>query len=111
MPSEIIPSETKKIRFGCENLYITVGHENHKPVQVLMVAGKAGCCQRVLVEAVCRLVNQLLDDGKPIEEVVECLAGMQCDQGMAGVGRLSCVDALARMLKGYAVAKAEGGPT
>jgi ribonucleoside-diphosphate reductase alpha chain len=102
--------ETKKVNFGCGNVYMTVNRENGKPIQILMQVGKAGCCQKTLLEGMCRLANRLFDRNAPIEEVVLCLAGLRCDQGIAGIGRLSCADALAQMLKAY-MYKPETEPT
>lgn len=104
---DLVISETKRIRFGCSNVYCTVGCAAGKPVQILMQAGKAGCCQKTLLEGICRLANKWLDANMPLEEIISCLVGLRCDQGMAGAGRLSCADALGQMLKGYTIKDTE----
>lgn len=100
-PDDIRPGYTRKVPFGCGTLYLTInnGAVTHQPTQVLAQLGKAGCCQRAMLESVLRLVNMLLDDGKPVTGITAALSGVRCDQGMAGVGRLSCVDAVAQELK------------
>lgn len=102
-PEDMVFGSTKKILFGCGSLFVTINEENGRPCQLLANIGKAGCCQRALLEAVCRLVNHLLDIDESLENIVKVLVGIRCDKGMAGVGRLSCVDALANQLKRYIV--------
>lgn len=98
---EIRFGTTRRVTFGCGHVYLLINEEGGRPAQALVWIGKAGCCQRTLLEAVCRLVNQLLDLNQPIENVVGALGGLRCDQGIAGAGRLSCVDALAHQLKAF----------
>lgn len=109
LPEDIVFGYTKRVRFGCGNAYITVNTDNEdKPVQVLIWIGKTGCCQRALLEGVCRLVNRLLDRGESLETIIMCLVGLRCDQGMYGAGRLSCTDALANLLKAHTIMESTG---
>jgi hypothetical protein len=96
-------SYTKKVPFACGNAYLTVDMENGKPIHTITRVGKAGCCERVLLEAVSKLVNMSLADGKDLNEIVRMLSGLRCDKGMAGAGRLSCLDALAHDLRQYTI--------
>lgn len=101
MESDIRDGFTMRIMFGCGSLYLTINEDpiTHQPAQVLAQLGKAGGCERVMLEAVTRLINMCLDDGKPLEEIYMALIGLRCDNGIAGPGHLSCVDALAYQLK------------
>lgn len=103
--NDICNSVTRKVPFGCGNVYVTISVDNGvgQPTQVLVQAGKAGCCQRAIMEALLRMLNMHLDDDKPLEDIIHELMGIRCDQGIAGPGRLSCVDAIAFGLKAYTV--------
>jgi hypothetical protein len=104
---DIMPSITRRVYFACGHAYLSINGEDKQPAQVLVRIGKSGCCQRALLEAICRLVNRDLDRGVPLEEITMCLCGLACDQGVAGAGKLSCVDALARALKLFALGLVE----
>lgn len=105
MESDVRDGSTIRVIFGCGKLYLTINVDpiTRQPAQVLAQLGKAGCCQRILLEAVTRLINLSLDDGKPLEEIIMALIGLRCDSGIAGAGRLSCVDAIANKLKAVAM--------
>lgn len=101
---DIVEGQTRKIRFGCGHLYLTVNVDAEgQPIQVLAQVGKTGCCQRALLEAVYRGINRQLEKGIPLDEIVHDLVGIRCDQGILGVGRLSCVDAIGHELKQYLI--------
>jgi len=101
---DFVVGYTKKVHFGCGNVYMTVNVDaSNQPIQVFMQVGKAGCCQKTLLEGVCRLANRLFDRGEPLEEIAMCLVGLRCDQGIAGAGCLSCADALGHLLKSYTI--------
>lgn len=101
MESDIRDGFTVRVMFGCGKLYLTINKDpiTHQPAQVLAQLGKAGGCQRVMLEAITRLINMSLDDGKPLEEIYMALIGLRCDNGIAGPGHFSCVDAIAHKLK------------
>lgn len=99
---DIVEGYTKKIFFGCGHLYLTVNLDtNGQPIQVLAQIGKTGCCQRALLEAVYRGINRQLGKGIPLDEIVQDLIGIRCDQGVLGAGRLSCADAIGHELEKY----------
>jgi len=91
---------TKKIIFGCGNLYITINLLDGKLFRVFMRLGKAGVCQCALLESVARLITIMIQDlNAPIDRICHTLKGIRCENG--AVGRISCVDALARELENY----------
>jgi hypothetical protein len=66
-----------------------------------MKIGKAGVCQQTLLEAIGRLVTVALEENVPLERLVHTLSGCRCAEGIAGAGRLSCVERLSYDLKRY----------
>ncbi len=102
---ETYESYTKKVPFACGNAYLTIDMKDGRPVRSITRIGKAGVCERVLLEAVGRLLNMALDDGKDLDEIVRMLSGLRCDKGMAGAGRLSCIDALANDLRQHVISE------
>ena len=103
MTIEILEGYTKRLAFGCGNVYITINERDGMPARVFVTIGKAGGCQRALQESFARCINSMLEDKKPLEEIIFLIAGLRCDQGIDGIGRLSCVDALAQELKKYLI--------
>lgn len=97
---EMLEGYTRKVVFGCGTVYITVDQINLKPVRIFIRVGKAGHCERILLEAVGRLVTIMLERGHPYDRIIHTLSGLRCDKGT--VGKLSCMDALAKELKAYA---------
>jgi ribonucleoside-diphosphate reductase alpha chain len=100
---DLLHGSTNKVPFGCGHLYLTVNEHEGKPVQAFLRVGKTGTCQHALLEGIGRLVSTSLDHGVPLEVVHKAISAIRCDQGIAGVGRLSCLDALARALQAYLV--------
>jgi len=102
---EELSSYTLKKPFGCGTLYITVNHDQTKLKRIFIAVGKTGVCQRALQEALGRLISIMLEesDGSPetLERLYHTLTGIRCDKGMAGVGRLSCIDAVAQEIKKF----------
>lgn len=108
---ESMPSYTRKITFGCGNMYLRVNVINMRPVRVFIAVGKCGCCQRALLEAVGRLVTIMLERGDQLERIIHTLVGIRCDQASLGSARTnyageretctSCMDALAKELREF----------
>jgi len=94
---ELTESHTRKIPFGCGNVYITVDTINMRPVRVFIRLGKQGGCQRALMEAVGRLITIMFRRGDPHEDIIKTLKGIRCDKGI--VKKLSCMDVLAKELE------------
>jgi hypothetical protein len=103
-----IPSYTRKVVFGCGNLYVTINELDGSPIRVFLELGKAGMCQGALLEGVARLVTIMIQDlNAPIERICHTLSGIRCDKGC--VGNVSCMDALARELKAFADTEEKNG--
>jgi hypothetical protein len=108
-----IPCYTRKITFGCGNMYLRVNVIHMRPVRVFIAVGKSGCCQRALLEAVGRLVTIMLERGDQLERIIHTLVGIRCSEASFGSARttdagerevcLSCLDALAKELKEFIV--------
>jgi ribonucleoside-diphosphate reductase alpha chain len=108
---DVVPCYTRKIRFGCGNMYLRVNVINMRPVRVFIAVGKTGCCQRALLEAIGRLVTIMLERGDPLNRIVHTLIGIRCDSASMGSARTndsgerevcaSCMDALARELRDF----------
>ena len=101
---EIWPGETRRVRTGCGNLYVTVNRDGDGPAEVFMRMGKTGGCAAAQAEAVARLVSLALRCGVALPEVVRELWGIRCSSPAweRGGPVLSCPDALAQVLTGYA---------
>lgn len=108
---------TRKIVFGCGNLYLTVNEITFRPVRVFARVGKTGCCQKALLEAIGRLVTIMLEKGDPLDRIIHTLVGIRCAEAtMASIRHklsgetetcTSCMDALAKELKEYIVPEAK----
>jgi len=108
-----IESYTRKVPFGCGNMYVDINVIKMRPVRVFIRIGKCGACQRALLEAVGRLVTIMLEQGDPLERIVHTLIGIRCTEASVGSARtdhsgkrqvvLSCMDALAKELKDFCV--------
>ena len=99
--SAIMQSYTRKVRFGCGTLYVTVDTESNLPTRMFVRVGKAGCCQRALLESVGRLLTLNLEYQVPIKRSMLTLAGIRCDKGAMGQGKLSCMDAVSKELRSF----------
>lgn len=102
---EIWPGETRRVRTGCGNLYVTVNRDGDGPAEVFMRMGKTGGCAAAQAEAVARLVSLALRSGVALPAVVKELRGIRCPSpawGEEGGPVLSCPDAVARVLAGCA---------
>ena len=98
---ERVSSYTTRTAFGCGNFYDTIDiTKKEDPCRVFLKLGKAGGCQRVLLESIARLITIILQDTDiPLERVYKTLCNMSCDQGT--VYCKSCMDKLAKGLKTY----------
>lgn len=108
-----IESYTRKIPFGCGNMYVDINVVDMRPVRVFIRVGKCGGCQRALLEAIGRLVTIMLERGDPLDRIVHTLIGIRCPEASVGSARTthtgerqivtSCMDALAKELKDFCV--------
>jgi ribonucleoside-diphosphate reductase alpha chain len=99
---EVTAGRTYKTKTGCGSLYVTVNHDDHGPCEVFIAMGKSGGCPASNAEAVARLISLALRSGIDLASITNQLAGIRCPTPTwhAGVQQLSCVDALAQVLRG-----------
>jgi len=79
---KIIEGKSYQITAGCEHLYVTISGEKDNgasPIELIAKIGKAGGCTNCLNEAIGRVVSIGLQWGVPIEEYMNTLRGLQCD--------------------------------
>lgn len=99
MRPEVLDGFTRRIRVGCGNLYITITSlPDGTPFECFATLGKAGGCPSAAVEAVARLVSDLLRCGVEVDVPLQTLVGISCERAQPGDGPLSCFDAIARTL-------------
>jgi len=92
---------TTKFRTGHGNIYVTVNEQDGKTVEVISSLGKAGQCTGAYIEGLSRVITLAVQEGIPIDRVVDQLQGISCCPVWTdGVLIKSPVDAMARVLSG-----------
>lgn len=103
------PSSTRKMVFGCGSLYVVIDEVENRPFRVFLKKGHTGLCNQALLEAVGRLLTIIIQASDiSLDRVWRTLVGINCDKGK--VDQLSCMDALARMLKAEYSAQVDVAP-
>ena len=108
---ETIKGETRGMKTGCGNIYITVNEdENGQLFELFTHMGKAGGCAASQAEAIGRLVSLALRSNIEPEEVINQLKGITChEQTWTSGGKItSCSDAIAKALEHYLVRAGKG---
>lgn len=113
----VLPEITSAIRvrqltpFGNLHVNITVDPKSEREVEVFAQLGKGGDLANSDMEAICRMVSLWLRAGGTLEHVIRQLSGIGSSlQVHTKEGKImSLGDGLARALKRYLQAKAEGG--
>lgn len=101
---ENIKGETRHMKTGCGNIYITVNEdENGQLFELFTHMGKAGGCASSQAEAIGRLVSLALRSNIEPEAIISQLKGITChQQTWASGGKItSCSDAIAKALEKY----------
>lgn len=99
---EVLDGFTRRIRVGCGNLYVTITTlDDGTPFECFAALGKAGGCPAAAVEAVARLVTDLLRCGADVDVPLKTLVGISCHNAMPGGDDApqSCFDAIATTLQ------------
>lgn len=97
---EMVPGYTKKVKFGCGTIYINMDELDGQPLRLFLKLGKAGICQRALLESLGRVITIIMQESPELlPRICKTLKGVRCDQGT--VGRQSCVDVVARDIEAY----------
>jgi len=98
---DALHGETRKVKMGCGNIYITVNKKFGEPIEIFCRVGKSGACQGALLQGVSRLVSVALQDKTQRERIIKTLKGIRCMEaqpGEPGQNPTSCLDALAGIL-------------
>jgi ribonucleoside-diphosphate reductase alpha chain len=101
---ETIKGETRGMKTGCGNIYVTVNEDEHGQVFELFThMGKAGGCAASQAEAIGRLVSLALRSNIEPEVIINQLKGITChEQTWSNGGKItSCSDAIAKALEKY----------
>ncbi|MDA8083329.1 MAG: vitamin B12-dependent ribonucleotide reductase [Nitrospiraceae bacterium] len=101
---ENIRGETRHMKTGCGNIYVTINEDEHGQLFELFThMGKAGGCASSQAEAIGRLVSLALRSNIEPDVVIKQLKGITChNQAWASGGKItSCSDAIAKALERY----------
>jgi ribonucleoside-diphosphate reductase alpha chain len=101
---ETIKGETRGMKTGCGNIYVTVNEdENGQVFELFTHMGKAGGCAASQAEAIGRLVSLTLRSNIEPEAIISQLKGITChEQTWTHGGKItSCSDAIAKALEKY----------
>ena len=101
---ENIKGETRGMKTGCGNIYVTVNEdENGQVFELFTHMGKAGGCAASQAEAIGRLVSLALRSNIEPEVIISQLKGITCHEQMwTNGGKItSCSDAIAKALEKY----------
>jgi ribonucleoside-diphosphate reductase alpha chain len=101
---ETIKGETRGMKTGCGNIYVTVNEdENGQVFELFTHMGKAGGCAASQAEAIGRLVSLALRSNIEPEVIISQLKGITChEQTWTNGGKItSCSDAIGKALEKY----------
>jgi len=106
-----IQSTTVRMETGCGHLYVTVGKDNGKIIELFATLGKAGGCTMAQNEALARAISLGLKYGVPAKEYVNELENVKCPHSSwdNGIQIMSCADAIAKALKREIETETKGG--
>jgi len=94
-------SVTCEVETACNKLHVILGSVEGEPIEVFIISGKGGECQKAFCEALGRMISLAMQHGAPLSEVIKQLKAIQCPKPITfpKVKRvLSCPDATAKAL-------------
>lgn len=104
--SEALQSRTYNYETGCGKVYVVIAAgDDGVPTRCFIKLGKAGLCTACHTEALGVMVGRALRLGDDLEQIADELCGLGCQKPLItdGVQVLSCVDAVGKALRQYAL--------
>ncbi len=100
MRPEYLTGTTARIRTGCGYLYITLNYVNNKPYEIFLTLGKAGRCAAAQMDAIAKLLTEMLQNNINIIPALKLLRHTECEKKYMceGGGITSCADGIAKIL-------------
>ena len=99
---ERVKGETPRLKTGCGWIYITESLPEEEYKEVFCRLGKSGGCAAAFLDGIGRLITHSLNSEVVTKEtIIRSFSGIQCPnpQWNGNVQVLSCVDAIAKVLK------------
>lgn len=75
-----LSSSTFRVETGNGKMYVTVSEHKGRPLEVFVQLGKSGQVPNTFTEALGRVISIALQQGVPVEEIVETLRGINSDK-------------------------------
>ncbi|NLC94178.1 MAG: adenosylcobalamin-dependent ribonucleoside-diphosphate reductase, partial [Bacilli bacterium] len=97
---------TKQVRTGCGTMFITINDYNGAIYEVFLKAGATGGCA-AFTEGTARLISIALRYGVPVEEIIDQLRSVRCDNFRHQSGKdpqlkgKSCPDVVGRIMQEF----------
>ena len=98
-----IPSETPLIKTHCGGMYLTLGFEDGKLIEVIATIGKNGVCSNIMLDTTCKLMSICLQSQMPRYKICKKFkkqfGDLKCGQGKffhEEKEYYSCVDYVAK---------------
>lgn len=101
--SEKLNGFTIKVKTGLGNTYITINEQDNKPIEIFATVGKSGKSITAKTEAIGRLISLNLQNGCPVEKIIEQLKGIAGENSLPGDENryLSIPDAIGKVLEDH----------
>lgn len=97
----ITKGPSHRVQTGCGKLYVRMGYDGEKLVELFATLGKAGGCAVAQLEALTRTITLGLRYNIPLEEFIKELEDIKCPSPVweDGAQIKSCADAIAEVLR------------
>lgn len=98
-----LPGDSHKVKTGCGTLYVTVNSKDDKVLEVFVIGGNNGGCTSATNEGLARCISIGLRAGVDLQEYVDALVNIQCNNTTYDEGVLvkSCPDIVGQILSKY----------